>query len=179
MTDVRRELENIRRHYRRYNRNFGETVVWFEYLPSTTPASAGSTYDDVYDEGPSGPGGRKYKNGVTVPVLMISESEDQKRAIAEGRQPVQTINFVASLEDFRHAGIQYPQEYQTRLNDMFLYDGRYYSVYTYRARGRMRDAVVLVVEGIEIYVDQEFPFDPGPQAMAVEDLPWPSTIANL
>ena len=179
MTDLRRELNLIRRRYREHARNYGETVVWFEYLPSTSPASAGSQFDDVYDEGPSGPGGRKYKNGIVVPVLMISEREDEKRAIPEGRQPVELTNFVASVEDFRAAGIEAPYEYQKRLNDIFLYDGRYFSVHSYKVRGRLRDDVLLLVEGFEIYINQEMPFDPGPQAMGVVDLPWPSTIANL
>ena len=179
MTDIRRELNLIRRRYREHTRNYGETVVWFEFIPHTTPASAGSQYDDVYDEGPRGSGGKKYKNGVTIPVLTIAEREDEKRAIPEARQPVQVTNFVASIEDFRSAGIEYPYEYQKRLNDMFLYDGRYYSVYNYKVRGRLKDDVLVLVEGYEIYIDQEMPFDPGPQAMGVVDLPWPSTIANL
>lgn len=179
MTDLRRELNLIRRRYREHTRNHGETIVWFEYVPHTTPASAGSQYDDVYDEGPSGPGGKKFKNGVVIPVLTIAEREDEKRAIPEGRQPVELTNFVASVEDFRSAGIQNPYEYQNRLNDMFLYDGRYFSVYSYKVRGRLRDDVLILVEGFEIYINQELPFDPGPQAFTVVDLPWPSTIANL
>lgn len=176
---ARRELDQIRRHYRSYVRDFGETVVWFEYLPETTPASAGSTYDDVYDEGGFGAVGRKYKKGVVVPVLMVTETEDQKRAIPEGRQPVQLTNFVASIDDFRKAGVTDPFEYQKHLNDMFLYDGRYFSVATYRARGRLRDDVLVVVEGIEVYINQEMPFDIGPESMRVEDLPWPATLPGI
>lgn len=177
--DLRRELNSIRRHYREYTRNYGETVVWFEYLTATTPASAGSIYDDVYDEGIAGPNGRKYKSGVTIPVLMITETEDQKRAIPEGRQPVELTNFVASIEDFRAAGVTDPFEYQKHLNDMFLYDGRYFSLATYRVRGRLRDDVLVVVEGIEVYINQEMPFDPGPAAMGVQNLPWPTTLPTI
>lgn len=177
--DLRRELNSIRRHYREYTRNYGETVVWFEYLTATTPASAGSLYDDVYDEGIAGPNGRKYKAGVTIPVLMITETEDQKRAIPEGRQPVELTNFVASIEDFRSAGVVDPFEYQNHLNDMFLYDGRYFSLATYRVRGRLRDDVLVVVEGIEVYINQEMPFDPGPTAMGVQNLPWPTTLPSI
>ncbi len=98
--DVRRELAHIRKNYRAYHRAVGETITWFEYQPFAASASAGSTYDDVYDEGGSGVSGRKYKTGVVVPVLMITEAEDTKRAIPEGRQPVQIVNLVASVEDF-------------------------------------------------------------------------------
>lgn len=177
--DLRRELSSIRRHYREYTRNYGETVVWFEYLPATIPASAGSVYDDVYDEGIVGASGRKYKNGVIIPTLMITETEDQKRAIPEGRQPVELTNFVASIEDFRTAGVSDPFEYQRHLNDMFLYDGRYFSIATYRVRGRLRDDVLVVVEGIEVYINQEMPFDPGPQEMGIQDLPWPTALPSI
>lgn len=176
--DVRRELGAIRKHYREYHRKVGETIVWFEYEPLAAAASAGSTYDDVYDEGNVGTGGRKYKAGVTIPVLLITESEDTKRAIPEGRQPVQLVNLVASVEDMRVAGVSSPFEYQNHLNDIFLYDGRYMAVQSYKVRGRARDDVLVVVEGLELYIDQEFAFDTGPEAMEVQNFPWPSTLGN-
>lgn len=177
--DTRRELSLIRKHFRFYSRTYGESIVYFEYTPFASPASAGSWYDDVYDEGRVGSGGRSYKTGVTVPVLRIEETEDQKRAIPEGRQPTQVVNFIASIDDFRSAGITDPYEYRNHLNDMFLYDGRYYSIASYRVRGRAKDDVIILVEGYEIYINQELAYDPGPSAMAVQNLPWPSTLADL
>lgn len=177
--DLRRELSHIRKHYRKYHEDAGESVVWFEFTPLGTNTSTQSVYDDVYDEGVPGAGGRKYGNGVILPVLMITEAEDQKRAIPEGRQPVQLTNFVASIEDFRDAGVSNPYEYKSHLNDMFLYDGRYFSVVSYRVRGRARDDVIVVVEGIEIYINQEMPFDPGPASLGITNLPWPSTLPQL
>jgi hypothetical protein len=174
--DARRELAHIRKQYRGYQQNAGETIMWFEYEPFAASASAGSTYDDVYDEGGYGSSGRKYKTGVVVPVLMITESEDTKRAIPEGRQPVEIVNVVASIEDFRQAGIGEPFEYKRHLNDIFLYDGRYMSVMSYKVRGRVRDDVLVVVEGLEIYVNQEMPFDVGPAPFATQNLPWPSRL---
>lgn len=176
--DVRRELANIRKHYRQYHSNVGETITWFEFEPLANAASAGSLYDDVYDEGTPGTGGRQYKPGVVVPVLMITESEDTKRAIPEGRQPVQIVNLVASMQDFRDAGIEHPYEYKDHLNDMFLYDGRYMSVMSYRVRGRAKDDVLIVVEGLEIYINQEMAYDIGPDPLSIQNLPWPSTIAG-
>jgi hypothetical protein len=176
--DARRELINIRKHYREYQRKVGESVVWFEFSPFASAASAGSTYDDVYDEGNVGTGGRKYKDGIVIPVLMITETEDTKRAIPEGRQPVEVVNAVFSIEEMRTAGLENPFEYQKRLNDIFLYDGRYLAVQSYRVRGRARDDLMVVVEGMELYIDQEFPMDVGPAPLATQDLPWPSTIAN-
>jgi len=177
--DLRRELSHIRKHYRKYHEDAGESVVWFEFTPLGTNTSTQSVYDDVYDEGVPGVGGKRYKTGVVLPVLMITEAEDQKRSIPEGRQPVQLTNFVASIEDFRDAGVTNPYEYKSHLNDMFLYDGRYFSVVSYRVRGRARDDVIVVVEGIEIYINQEMPFDPGPTALGVTNLPWPTTLPQL
>jgi hypothetical protein len=59
---------------------------------------------------------------------------------------------------------------------MFFYDGRYYSISSYRVRGRGRDDVIITFEGIEKYLDQEFAFDPGPTAVAVNDYSWPAAF---
>jgi hypothetical protein len=175
--DLRRELGLIRKNYRQYQRDYGETVVWYEFIPLGTNTTTTSVYDDVYDEGLYGTGGRKFKEGITLPVLMASETEDQKRAIPEGRQPVELTNLAISIEDMRSAGIAEPYEYRRHLNDMFFYDGRYFSVQSYRVRGRLKDDVIAVVEGIEIYINQEMPFDPGPTAMNIENLPWPAALS--
>lgn len=173
--DYRRELGLIRKQYRQYQKDHGETVVWYQFQPLGT-ANTSSRYDDVYDEGIIGSGGKKYKTGIVLPVLMVTEQEDQKRAIPEGRQPVEITNIIVSIEDMRVAGIDQPFEYRHHLNDMFLYDGRYFSVQSYRVRGRLKDDVLAVIEGIEIYINQEMPFDPGPSAYSIQNLPWPGTL---
>lgn len=178
--ELKRELGLIRRHYRWHQKQAGESVVWFQFLPLGTDPENNSIYDDVYDEGTPGTGGRKYRPGIIVPVLMVTETEDQKRSIPEGRQPVQLTNIIASMEDFRVAGITAPHEYRPHLNDMFLYDGRYFSVSTYRVRGRAgRDDVMIIVEGIEVYINEELPNDPGPNSYGIQDLPWPATLPQL
>jgi hypothetical protein len=175
--DARREIALIRKNYKQYQRGTGEAITWFQFEPFSP---TGSEYDDVYDEAPYGAGGKKYKPGISVPVLMITETEDTKRAIPEGRQPVQVVNAVMSIEDMRNAGVDEPYEYQRHLNDMFFYDARYYSVSMFRVRGRAgRDDLLIVVEGVEVYVDQEMVNDPGPQSMAVQDYPWPETLPTL
>ena len=103
--DGRRELAHIRKNYRRYQRHVGETIAWFSFIPFS---DTGSVYDDVYDEGVNGSGGKKYKDKVTIPVLMVTETEDTKRAIPEGRQPVQVVNVVMSIADMRDAGVDEP-----------------------------------------------------------------------
>lgn len=174
--DYRRELGIIRKHYRQYQKDHGETVVWYPFQALGSNTGTSSVYDDVYDEGIGGIGGKQYKTGVVIPVLMATEQEDQKRAIPEGRQPVQITNIIMSIEDMRSAGIEEPYEYRRHLNDMFLYDGRYFSVQSYRVRGRLKDDLLVVVEGIEIYINQEMPFDPGPSGYSIQNLPWPATL---
>lgn len=176
--ELRRETEHIKKNYRAYLRDYGEVISWYEFRPFGDNIVTDSTFSDLYEEGPVMYGGRMYENPTTIPVMMVTESEDQKRAIPEGRQPLQIINLVTSLEAFRKAGVSNPHEYQPRLNDMFSYDGRYYSVMAYRVRGRTRDDLLVVVEGEEVYVDQEMPWDVGPEVFSVSDLPWPERLPS-
>lgn len=176
--DVRRELDLINKHFRRHHTVAGETVTWFEFKPLGS-ASASSIYDDIYDEGVRGTGGRAYKPGVVIPILLGSEAEDQKRAIPEARQVVQTMDIFISIKDMREAGIHMPFEYRNHLNDLFLYDGRYYSVYDYRVRGRLKDDVFVLVNGQEMYVDQEFLNDPGPETFRIDNFPWPAKLPSI
>ena len=176
--ELRRETEHIKKNYRLYSWDYGETVTWYEFRPFGPNAFTDSTFSDLYEEGPVMYGGRQYENGVVIPVLMITESEDQKRSIPEGRQPLQIVNFVSTVEHFRRAGVTEPHEYQPRLNDMFSYDGRYYSVMSYRVRGRVHDDLMVVVEGEQVYIDEEMMWDVGPEGFKVADLPWPSNLPS-
>lgn len=177
--DVRRELDLINRHFRVHHKTAGETVVWYEFVALGTAAST-SVYDDIYDEGaPSAPLGKRYKPGIALPVLLASENEDQKRAIPEGRQTVQTMDIFVTIKDMREAGIATPYEYRQHLNDMFLYDGRYYTVFNYRVRGRLKDDVFVLVSGIEVYINQELPFDIGPDPVGINNYPWPAHLPTI
>ena len=176
MTNVRREADHIWDSYRRYHRETGEMVVWYELQPFGATAATDSLYDDVYDEGLSSTGGLRYQDGIVVPVVQIQETEDTKRSQADGRLVVQTAIGVASVKDMRDAGISDVNEYRTHLNDMFFYEGRFYSVTAYRARGRAKDDVIIGFEGVERYLDQEFAFDPGPTRITTNDYAWPATL---
>lgn len=176
--DLRRELDLINKHFRNHHSAAGEVVIWYEFEPLGS-ASVNSVYDDIYDEGIPGIGGRTYKPGVALPILLGSENEDQRRAIPEARQPTQTMDIFISIKDMREAGLKSPYEYRNHLNDIFLYDGRYYSVYTYRVRGRLRDDVFVLVSGQELFIDQEFINDPGPEILRVDEYPWPATLPTL
>lgn len=176
--DARRELDLINKHFRRHHATVGESVIWYEFNPLGS-ASVNSLYDDVYDEGVPGTGGRRYYPGVVLPTLFVSETEDQRRAIPEGRQPVQNIDLAISIQDMRDAGISVPYEYRNHLNDLLYYDGRYYSVFDYRVRGRLRDDVFVMIQGLEIYVNQEMLNDPDPGVIGIANYPWPASLPSL
>jgi hypothetical protein len=171
--ELRRELDLINKHFRNHFNKVGETVVYYEFLKFS---EQGSVYDDIYDEGSPSQNGKKYKPGVVLPALLASEAEDFKRSIPEGRQMVQNISLFIPIKDMRDAGISNPWEYQPHLNDMFSYDGRFYGIYQYRVRGRLRDEVFVLIEGNEIYVDQEMVNDLGPDSLYTANIPWPADL---
>ncbi len=176
MVDVRKELSLINKHIRQHNREAGESVLWYEFLPFAASASAGSVYDDVYDEGVPGVGGRAYAPGVSISTVYVEETEDKFTLQEDGRQPTQNIYVVMLFDDVRRAGLTNPREYQPHLNDLFFYDGRFFKVSDYHVRGRLEDEVVVGVQGYEVYIDQEFGLDVPPDTPTVENLPWPDSF---
>src|SRR5688572_17428598 len=110
MVDVRKELSLINKHIRQHNREAGEYVLWFEFDPFAGAASAGSFYDDVYDEGAPGEGGRRYLPAVRIPTVYVEEVEDKFNLHEDGRQPTQNIYVVMLFDDVRQAGVTLARE---------------------------------------------------------------------
>lgn len=176
--DVRTELSLINKHIRQHNREAGESIIWYEFAPlaAASASTINSTYDYVYETGSHFEGaGRRYRPGIVLPTVYVEEREDRFTYRPEGRQPTQNIHVVVLYEDARLAGLSNPYEYQNHLNDMFLFDGRYYKVDDYHVRGRLQEEVIIGIQGYEVYLDQEFVNDYPPE-FAVQDLPWPSTL---
>ena len=173
--DPRRELSLINKHVRRRNREAGETVIWYQFQPLQ---GGYSVYDDVYDEGVPGSGGRNYKPAITIPTIYIEEVEDTYRAIEDGRQPTQNLRTTILYKDAVSCGMEGADEYNAHLNDVLEYDGRYYKVSDYRARGRIPTEAILVVQAYEIFLDQEFLFDNGPRNPRTSSLPWPTSFPS-
>ena len=181
--DVRRELGLINKHVRRRNRQAGEQVIWYQFKPLNT---GGSLYDDVYDEGTPGVGGRSYSRGIAIPVIYAVEMEDEYRAIAEARQPTQNLQLTILYEDAVNAGMDDAGEYNSHLNDIAQYDNRYYKIASYKVRGRLNGEtfevpngeVVIQVSAYEVFVDQEFPFSVGPVNPSINTLPWPTSFSS-
>lgn len=174
--EIRRELDLINKQFNWFYHTQGMAALWYEFIPI---AAGGSVYDDVYDEGIVGNNGRKYKSGVVLPVLRITESEDQKRAIPEGRLPFQTVMLFVSAQAMNNAGITTPWEYESRLNDMFKWDGRYYTVVDYKVRGQLRSDVYYMITGQQVYLDQEMVNDVTPTDTTSTELPWPAGLPIL
>jgi hypothetical protein len=177
--DTRRELSLINKHIRQRNRDAGEYVVWYQFQP----LNQGSDYDDVYDEGALGSGGKSYVRGITVPTIYVEEVEDSYRAIDDGRQPTQNIRLTILFKDLVSVGIEDPREYKDHLNDVFEYDSRFYKIQDYRVRGRLHRAnptgeAIVTVAGYEVFLDQEMPFSTTPRNPQVHALPWPTTFPS-
>ncbi len=174
--EIRRELDHINKQFDWFHRTQGMVILWYEFVPFGV---GGSSYDDVYDEGIVGNNGRKYKNGVRLPVLRITEIEDQRRSIPDGRLPIQNIEMFIPSKSLRDAGISNPWEYETHLNDIFKWDGRYYSIVDYKVRGHLRDDVYCLVQGNQMYLDQELVNDVLPEDTESLELPWPTGLPIL
>lgn len=177
MTDVRRELALINKHVHQHNRESGEYIVWFEF--KDVGSDGGTVYDDVYDMGVEGIGGRSYEDGVVIPTIYVEELEDQAFADQDARQPMQNLRVTILYEDMYRAGVSEPHEYRPHLNDMFSYQARFYKVHTYQARGRLGSEVIVSVNGFEVYVDQEFAFDEAPGTAEANNLPWPTSFPSV
>lgn len=155
--------------------------MWYEFSPliSASASSVFSTYDYVYESGSHWEGaGRRYLPGIVLPTVYVEEREDQFNYRQEGRQPTQTMRVVVLYDDALKAGMTNPYEYQNHLNDLFLYDGRYYKVHDYHVRGRLQEEVILGIQGYEIYPDQDMVND-YPPVPSIQDLPWPPTLEHI
>jgi hypothetical protein len=174
--DVRREFDLINKHFGWMYRTQGSSIVWYEFEPFS---QSGSVYDDVYDEGPRGEGGRKFKPGIAVPILRVAEREDEKRAIAEGRIVFQNVDLFIAAQAMKDAGVTNVWAYEQHLNDMFKWDGRFYTVHDYKVRGHLRNEVYVLVQGIQVYTDEEMVNDGKPVDTLEADHPWPTKLPSV
>jgi hypothetical protein len=186
MVDTRRELVLINKHVRQRNVEAEERyVAWYEFRPFAAAPSAGSVYDDLFDEGRPGDGGISYEPPKLVPTIYAMEREDEMRAIPDARRPVQVVDLTILYKDMERSGVSNPWEYQPHLKDVFFYDDRFYRVFDYHVRGAMwgqhgRDGnSVIGVQGVEFYQDQDWPFEPDIPGKYLSDFAWPSTLPTL
>lgn len=149
--DLRREAKFFNRTVRRYQSTIGEAVVWYQY-------DITSAYHPVYNEGPD----RKWLAPIVVPVMHVVEIEDSERDTPEGRQPTQRISFDLLAQTAQQVGFVDPRSSAPHLNDIVAYDGRYYELRVYQDQGRMRQDLIVHVEGVEVFLSEEYNFDTFP-----------------
>lgn len=149
MTRMSQELDHINKHYAEYADRNGEGVLWYEFSPQRTVTP------DLFDEG-----GRRWEPPIGLSLLWATETEDPEMNSREGRRTQSTIRGAFSVQTARQSGMSDPTEYTRHLNDIVLYNQRFYSVNSYGVHGRLdRHDVVIGFEGIEIYPDEDMPYD--------------------
>jgi hypothetical protein len=165
--DTRREAVQIQKHFGRYHDDIGEAIIYFVFDADN------SHYDRVYDEG-----FRKYHTGVRIPILWQDQMEATEDYSPEGRRPTQRIRLAVASRPLYEAGISITEAHGNRLqdgspsktwrrdrnNDLFYYDGRFYSVSAFQIRGRVQgEDVIIGITGIEEFHadDMNLDFPPG------------------
>jgi hypothetical protein len=166
--DARREAAHIHKQFQRYQKNFGESVAWYQFDTVT------SQYDSIYDEGY-----RQYLPPVKVPVLWIDQQEDSEYLTAEGRRATQNVRFAVGARSLWECGISVTEAHggrvwdhsasevwhDDRLNDIIFYDGRFYGISNFQIRGRLQgEDIIIGVGGIEIHHSDELNLDSTPLA---------------
>lgn len=149
MVDLARERRMIqRRGYDWYTHNLGETVLWFEY------DAVQSDYHPVYDED-SVEASRVWRPGILVPVLWANKTEGDRRPTPEGRQVTPSLRLAVPVDQLRSVGLSSPMDAARHLNDVVVYARTQWLVESYQLRGRLRDSVVVGVNCVKIFPEDE------------------------
>lgn len=154
---VRREVASINKGIRDYQRETGQTILWYEF------DSELSTRDPVYDEGPS----RKWLPGKPVPVVFTYFHEAREEPRPEGFYMVNMVHFTVLLDTLRKSGISNPDRTELHMHDRFLFNGNLYSINSYEKQGHLRDTwITIAVDGLQVKDDE----------MLTDDAPWAPNI---
>lgn len=168
MANPRTELSQIRRQLAWYQREHGETVVWYELDAKT------SVYDETFNVR-----NKVYRPPVVVPALWVIYTEDVQESTAEGGRHVPTLQFAVSMWEFRRLGISDPYDFERHLNDLVVYYGEYFSIGEYSPQGRLwRDDVILGINAIRVYPEEEMVGSEVPDAEFVAESTRPSRGVN-
>ena len=168
MANPRVELSQVRRHLQWYQREHGETVLWYEL------DGKASVYDETFNAR-----NKVYKEPVAVPALWVIYNEDVQESTPEGGRHVPSLQLAVSMWEFRRLGISDPYDYERHLNDMVVYYGEYFSVGEYTPQGRLwRDDVILGINCICIFPEEELVGSEIPNADEVAESARPSRGVN-
>lgn len=174
---VHREVGRIDRAMRRASQAWGQTVVWYEFDPTsvadppptpmagTVMAGTGSGPetpapfdDDLYDEGGIQLGGgttRRWGKGKTIPVYQAILTEGERQYGDTGTYAVDTLLLIVNYKVLVRHGITDPTDRGMHYNDRIEYDGRLFSVTHFYPQGRIADSIITVtVSATEVKEDE-------------------------
>lgn len=119
------ERHRIDRDVRQEQEDHGTVVLWFYYAPDLT------IENDVYDEGDSVLGGRRWKlPPLRVPVLSANRVEGSRQETDYGFYTVDTIQIRISMQQSLDAGLMPELSLNTdlHLQDRVVYDKRVFGL---------------------------------------------------
>jgi hypothetical protein len=161
--DPRREARQIWKHFTRFHKDIGESLVYYRFNADT------SHHDTVYDEG-----FRRYHIGVRVPILWVDQTEPTEDYTSEGRRPIQRLRCAVSARDMYEAGFSVTEVTGNRLqdgpandgwrrdrmHDLVWYDSRFFEISAYQIRGRVQgEDVIIGITAIETWPADDAIFD--------------------
>lgn len=153
---LKRRLVAIEHGLRKYSREVGQTVTWYEFKPSSV---ADSTDTDLYDEGGAqlgGGDGRHWYAGVPLPVIQAFLDEGVEQFQPQGQYQLGSLRLILGYAEFQRRGFTMPADRGAHLNDRVEYDNRLWSVDAFLPRGRISNKLMTItVEGTEVTADEQ------------------------
>jgi len=143
--DLRREVDYIDRAMKEEAASWGQTVTWYELLPTSVEDEdsddPGSTFDDdLYDEGGSQLGSgtsRRWGIGkkVTVHNAMLMEGIEQYSDT--GTYMVDRLSFSVNYNALQRYGVTVAEDPGAHNGDRIEYHGRIFRVTQFDTQGRI------------------------------------------
>jgi hypothetical protein len=160
---LRRQQAWIDRSLKRATRAFGQSVLWYEFDPTSVEdvdsADQGVGFDDdVYDEGGTQFGGgqsRKWQKPKRVQVFQAMLEEGMEQDTGDGTYTVDGLTLIASYALLVQQGISNPTDRGAHIRDRIEFDGRLFKVSHFEPRGRISDYIETVtVTAVEVKDDE-------------------------
>lgn len=170
-SSVRREIRSVERGLRQFQREVGDTVVWYEF--DSAKSSGGDTYDEGGIPDPLDPtliptgAGLVFKAPTAIPVVWIRFVTPTAIQTEEGEYTVNRTTLRFARDVMRTSGLQNPLDPAAHFNDRYSYNGFLYRVDGYNPRGWIHNTYLMVdVNGTQLKPEElqsdSFPFNETP-----------------